>query len=110
MTVAQTRSRRRTAATTTMSAWAYLGGSPSREYRQRTEWNVRDSDATLIFTIRATLTGGSKLTGEFAAEHSKPWLHLAQASPGDAAAMLNAILHEHAVKVLNLTGSRASKK
>ncbi|MBV8100150.1 MAG: hypothetical protein JOZ31_13425 [Verrucomicrobia bacterium] len=29
-------------------------------YLQRTEWNVRDSDATVLFSIQPTLSGGSK--------------------------------------------------
>jgi hypothetical protein len=32
----------------------------SASYLQRTEWNVRDSDATAIFSLGAELTGGSK--------------------------------------------------
>lgn len=82
----------------------------SRDYKQRTEWNVRDSDATVIFTIGATLTGGSKLTAEVAARYRKPWLHLAKESPGDTAAALRSFLDEHGVKVLNVAGSRASKE
>ena len=87
-----------------------LQETPSRDYRQRTEWNVRDSDATVIFTIGATLTGGSKLTAEFAARHGKPWLHLPEDAPGDPAGRLHDFLATHAVKVLNVAGSRASKE
>jgi hypothetical protein len=29
----------------------YLQETPSRNYEQRTKWNVRDSDATLIITL-----------------------------------------------------------
>ena len=32
---------------------------PSAAYLQRTEWNVRDSDATVLFSIEPTLTGAS---------------------------------------------------
>src|SRR5436189_4749506 len=45
-----------------------LRETPDAEYAQRTEWNVRDSDGTVIFSIAAGLTGGSKLTAEFAAK------------------------------------------
>jgi hypothetical protein len=34
-------------------------------YLQRTEWNVRDSDATVLFSIKPTLTGGSLKTVDF---------------------------------------------
>jgi Circularly permutated YpsA SLOG family len=51
--------------------------APNQEpYLQRTEWNVRDSDATVLFSIESIITGGSKKTVEFALEHNKPWLHL----------------------------------
>jgi hypothetical protein len=45
-------------------------------YLQRTEWNVRDSDATLIFTLDDELSGGSGRTAKFADAHGKPWLHV----------------------------------
>ncbi|HYZ72060.1 MAG TPA: putative molybdenum carrier protein [Chthoniobacterales bacterium] len=34
-------------------------------YLQRIEWNVRDSDATVLFSIKPTLTGGSLKTVDF---------------------------------------------
>ena len=41
-----------------------LTETPSASYLQRTEWNVRDSDGTVIFTMAAKLGGGSKRTAE----------------------------------------------
>jgi len=41
---------------------------PSAAYLQRTEWNVRDSDVSVLFSIQPTLSGGSKRTMEFARE------------------------------------------
>jgi hypothetical protein len=35
-----------------------LQQTPSDNYVQRTEWNVRDSDGTVVFSIVAALTGG----------------------------------------------------
>ena len=87
-----------------------LQETASRDYSQRTEWNVRDSDATVNFTIGRELTGGSKLTAECAAKYGEPWLHLAKDAPGDPAVMLRDFLAAHAVKVLNVAGSRASKE
>ena len=43
--------------------------TPSAAYLQRTEWNVRDSDATVLFSIEPTLTGGSLKTVGFARKH-----------------------------------------
>ena len=50
--------------------------TPSASYLQRTEWNVRDSDGTVIFTLAAALSGGSRRTAQFADKHGKPWIHL----------------------------------
>jgi len=47
----------------------------SADYRKRTEQNVIDSDATLVFTL-GRLSGGSLLTVEFAHGHQKPWFHV----------------------------------
>lgn len=55
-----------------------LKETPSTEYDQRTEWNARDSDGTVVFSVGETLTGGSKLTVEFAQKHGKPVLHLSR--------------------------------
>ena len=50
--------------------------TPSKDYEQRTRWNVRDSDATLIISKSSTLTGGSAYTRRCAGELAKPWLHV----------------------------------
>ena len=39
-----------------------LQESQSKNYLQRTEWNVRDTDGTVIFTMEPHLSGGSKRT------------------------------------------------
>ena len=86
--------------------------TPSASYLQRTEWNVRDSDATVVFTLASTLTGGSKRTAEFAETHRKPWIHLAQRSSSyeSPALMLQRFVEENGVQVLNVAGTRASKE
>jgi hypothetical protein len=84
-----------------------LKETPSASYLQRTEWNVRDSDATVLFSIESALTGGSKKTVEFARKHKKPNLHLC-AGDKAAAENLRAFVEEHRVKVLNVAGPRAS--
>src|SRR6266542_4186564 len=43
----------------------------SSDYLQRTEWNVRDSDGTVVFSIATMLTGGSKKTVDLAHKHRK---------------------------------------
>ena len=86
--------------------------TPSASYLQRTEWNARDSDATVIFTIASTLTGGSKRTAEFAAKHRKPWIHLPRHSSSyeSPALVLQQFVEENSVRVLNVAGTRGSKE
>ena len=79
--------------------------TPSASYLQRTEWNVRDSDATVIFTLGEALEGGSKRTAQFADKHGKPWLHF---RPGVHPKFLARFLATHGVRVLNVAGKRAS--
>jgi len=86
--------------------------TPSASYLQRTEWNARDSDATVIFTIASTLTGGSKRTAEFAEKHRKPWIHLAQRSSSyeRPALILQQFITDNGVEILNVAGTRGSKE
>jgi hypothetical protein len=48
---------------------------PTADYLARTEANVVDSDATVIFS-EGVLEGGSLRTAQFAEKHEKPWLHV----------------------------------
>jgi hypothetical protein len=87
-----------------------LQESPSSNYPQRTEWNVRDSDGTVIFSIGGHLTGGSLKTVEFAIKHRKPHLHLSASSKDNAAAELKKWMQQNNIRVLNVAGPRASKE
>jgi Circularly permutated YpsA SLOG family len=86
-----------------------LKETPSASYLQRTEWNARDSDATVLFSIEPDLTGGSKKTVEFARKLNKPWLHLCVGEKSSAE-KLKAFVEQHRVRVLNVAGPRASKE
>ncbi len=88
-----------------------LRETPESDYPQRTEWNVRDSDATVIFSIAPELTGGSKLTAELAAQLGRPCLHLSERREGcQAVARLLEFVRQHRVRVLNVAGPRASSE
>ena len=87
-----------------------LQENPSSEYVQRTEWNVRDSDGTVIFTLRPTLTGGSKKTADFARKHRKPCLHLGAETSSNLSEDLRVFIQSNGIKVLNVAGSRESKE
>lgn len=85
--------------------------SPSSSYLQSTEMNVRDSDATAIFTIAAKLSGGSKRTAEFVKKLGKPWIHIHhQGTYEKQSDRLAQFVNEHGVKILNVAGSRGSKE
>ena len=92
--------------------WRYeLKETPSSDYAQRTEWNVRDSDGTVIFSFGAKLTGGSKRTAELAQKLRKPCLHLSAQLHGDKAPeALKEFIERHHIKTLNVAGPRASKE
>ena len=87
-----------------------LKESPRADYLQRTEWNVRDSDGTVIFTLAESLSGGSKRTAEYAAKHNKPWIHLNGCAGSDAAEMLRDFIEKNNVQALNVAGTRGSKE
>lgn len=81
--------------------------TPSASYLQRTQWNVRDADVTLVFTMAAKVTGGSLKTIEFAKKYRKPCLHVHQ---GTAGKEIRAFVETHQPKLLNIAGSREEKE
>ena len=86
-----------------------LQETPSAAYAQRTEWNVRDADGTVIFTVTRELAGGSLFTQVCAQKLGKPCLHLARAAREAAPAhLLRDFLQQHQIKILNIAGPRAS--
>jgi len=88
-----------------------LKETPSIACEERTEWNVRDSDGTVVLSIEATLSGGARATVGFAHQHEKPVLHLSLgvgATPPEQA--LLRFIREHRIRVLNVAGPRASSE
>ena len=83
---------------------------PTQNYPKRTEQNVIDSDGTLIIT-HGNLTGGSRLTKEFAENQKKPCLNvdLNQMVEYEAAVHIDDWAQELGIEVLNVAGPRASK-
>ncbi len=77
-------------------------------YLERTRANVRDSDATLIITLAADLSGGSKETARFATELRKPCLHVHPSMDWKKA--LGRWVRPRGKFVLNVAGPRASKE
>lgn len=91
-----------------------LRESPSSGYEQRTEWNVLDSDATLVLN-RGGLSGGTLYTIQIAERAGRPLkvLELEQMdASGDREEALSEVLDwliDGGVSVLNVAGPRESK-
>ena len=83
----------------------------SDSYEYRTELNVRDSDATVIFTFGLP-TGGSALTARLAQSFGRPVLlmDLERYGPDEAIPILRAWLEQTRSKILNVAGSRLSEE
>ena len=89
-----------------------LKETASKDYRVRTEWNVRDSDGTVVFTVGPTLSGSSRRTFELAAKkYKKPVLHLSrEGGPAEPEKELRRFIQAHGITTLNVAGPRASKE
>lgn len=96
-----------------------LKETASRNYTVRTEWNIKDSDGTLIIAMR-TLTGGTRLTWQLAKKRQKPChvVHLRESAddelfsgqnpPTDHCSAVVEWIRENRIRVLNVAGPRAS--
>jgi len=85
-----------------------LKETPLEAYEQRTAWNVRDSDGTLIIT-RDALEGGTALTMNEARRQGRPVLHVRVTDPVPVP-MIRAWGEDHDIRVLNVAGPRASEE
>ena len=85
-----------------------LSETNERDYSVRTELNVVESNATLIF-FRTKLTGGTRLTGSLAKKHSRPQLKIDLDEPVD-----DSVFREwqigHSIERLNIAGPRESSQ
>jgi hypothetical protein len=81
-----------------------LKETPSRDYEQRTEWNVRDSDATLILTTGKP-EGGTALTLEMAQRLEKPFYVVNLLAPRNLGSLQYWIEYEK-IETLNVAGPR----
>jgi hypothetical protein len=82
--------------------------TPTEDYPERTEWNVRDSDATLILT-RGKPDGGTALTRQLARQYRRPCKVVDLQKPVFAEAVA-VWLVDKGVKTLNVAGPRESSK
>jgi hypothetical protein len=79
----------------------------SNLYPERTEKNVRDSDATLIL-YRGRVTGGTRLTQRICREIGKPSLSVSITYPEAAAERISRSLNDVRPVILNVAGPRES--
>jgi Circularly permutated YpsA SLOG family len=80
--------------------------APSDDYAQRTAWNVRDSDATLVLT-RGVPTGGTRYTIGVARELVRP-VRVEDLDERPDPRATRAWLVESAILQLNVAGPRES--
>ena len=84
-----------------------LRETSSARYAQRTAWNVRDSDGTLILLL-GDLGGGTALTAREAEQQGRPFCVVRIGEAPDAARVHNWIAEEK-IAALNVAGPRASE-
>jgi hypothetical protein len=84
--------------------------TPSGDYSERTEWNVRDSDGTVVFSTRLELFGGSKDTVASARKHRRPIIHISREGTEDPADALREFIRASDVRILNVAGPRQSEE
>ena len=83
--------------------------TPSADPAERTEWNVRDSDGTLLLTALA-YSPGTELTFEIARRMGRPvmvWAVKWRADVGQE--FFRRWVREHGIRTLNVAGVRESE-
>ncbi len=86
-----------------------LTETPSSDYWERTQWNVRDSDGTVVFSICEEFFAGTLLTVELAKKYEKPCLHICKKLVDiNTVNRFQLFLLEFAIVNLNVAGPRAS--
>ncbi len=85
-----------------------LKETPSPDTAQRTEWNVRDADGTLVLT-EGEPSGGTAVTVLFARRLAKPCLVLDLAEGADPGAVGRWVAR-YGIAVLTVAGPRESKR
>jgi hypothetical protein len=93
-----------------LAAYPGLRETPSRVPAERTAWNVRDSDATLLLSdAPGPLSGGTALTRDVAVDLGRPWLVAATTeATGVRAWLLDVRAAAGQPLVLNVAGPRES--
>ena len=92
---------------------------PTSSHPARTRRNIEESDATVIFSLEHFLSGGTKLTREYANKIGKPLLHIFDTwkerifNPDLHRLEIQALTNffcSNEIEILNVAGSRESKE
>ena len=82
--------------------------TPTDMYEERTRWNVRDSDGTLVLTVGRP-SGGTAHTIECARELARPYFVLDLHASDAELRRVTAWLAANRIRTLNVAGPRESK-
>jgi hypothetical protein len=88
-------------------AWYPLRETWSSDYEVRTEYNVRDSSATLIL-YRTMMSKGASLTKKFCIQYQKPFLEIDLGRDYKAEEIAH-WLDDKRIETLNIAGPRESQ-
>ena len=91
----------------TIPAHYPLAETHTTVYEERTAWNVRDSDGSLVVTWGPP-AGGTAYTIDAAREYGRPCLVIDLAEDCESGGV-RAWIEEHDIQTLNVAGPRASK-
>jgi hypothetical protein len=88
-----------------------LRETPGADYEERTRWNVRDSDGTVIVYF-GVLAGGTEYTRRCCIDLARPHLLIngAQVAVEDAACRIGNFMEELPGAVVNVAGPRAGEE
>ena len=96
-----------------LAEYPELVETPMADPAQRTEWNVRDSDATLILAPPSTngvaASPGTELTLELAGKYQKPSLLIGEGGPDEITTVLDWLAGQGSGRILNVAGPRESE-
>jgi hypothetical protein len=93
-----------------LARYPNLHETPSSDPRERTEWNVRDSDATLVLLPFAPeRSPGTQFTLACTRKYEKPYLRADPHDPAAPAAIRDWLRSYPDIRTLNIAGPRESE-
>jgi hypothetical protein len=85
-----------------------LAETPSDDYSERTEWNVRDSDGTLIVLPDGVASAGTALTKNLCDKYTRPVIVVSLLDLDNVSRLEDWMRTQH-IKTLNIAGPRESE-